>query len=137
MRWACVTAYGVCACRRLWTFGLLRNLLSANDIETLGQGVDVGASIAAVDGEDAVVGLGRGVVGDAAYARCVASLHTHLVKEQALYAHEAERAVACACEADLDVGPLAGSNILGGDEVGVIINLQLAALVLPCANLEG
>ena len=93
MRLACVTAYGVCACRRLWTFGSLRNLLSANDIETLGQGADAGACIAAVDGEDAVVGLGRGVVGDAAYARCSGSLHAHLVKEQALYAHEAERAM--------------------------------------------
>lgn len=137
MRWACVTAYGVCACRRLWTFGSLRNLLSANDIETLGQGADAGAGIAAVDGEDAVVGLGRGVVGDAAYARCAGSLHTHLVKEQALDANEAERAVACACEAHLDVGPLFGSNILGGDEVVVIIDLKVAALVLPCAGLEG
>ena len=134
---ACVTAYGVCACRRLWTFGSLRNLLSANDIETLGQGADAGAGIAAVDGEDAVVGLGRGVVGDAAYARCASGLHTHLVKEQALYAHEAERAVACACEAHLDVGPLFGSNSLGGDEVVVIIDLKVAALVLPCAGLEG
>ena len=136
MRWACVTAYGVCACHRLWMFGLLRNLLSANDIETLGQGADAGASIAAVDGEDAVVGLGRGVVFDAAYARCAGSLHAHLVKEQTLDAHETERAVACACEAHLDVSPLAGSNCLGGDEIGVIIDLQIAALFIPCAGLE-